>query len=112
MIEPGNIVLINMLQSDGNYKLRPALILKKLPKYNDLLVCGISSQLGQYIEGYDEILKEDSIDFIQTGLKKSSVIRLFFIAVVPNENISGSIGSISSSLHQDLLNRLARFLTL
>ncbi len=32
MIKPGNIVLINMIQSDGNFKLRPALILKELPK--------------------------------------------------------------------------------
>lgn len=111
MIKPGNIVLINMVQSDGNFKLRPALILKELPKYNDLLVCGISSQLNQFLNNYDEILSEESPDFIQTGLKKSSVIRLFFIAVVANDNIAGSIGKISTSLHRELLNRLSNFIS-
>lgn len=38
MIKPGNIVLIYMLRSDGNHKLRPAPIIKELPTYTDLLV--------------------------------------------------------------------------
>ena len=111
MIKPGNSVLINMVQSDGNFKLRPALILKELPKYHDLLVCGISSQLNQFLNNYDEILSEENPDFKKTGLKRSSVIRLFFIAVVANENIAGSIGKISPTLHRELVKRLANFIS-
>jgi mRNA interferase MazF len=109
-MQPGNIVLIEMPQPDGTYKLRPALILKILPKYNDFLVCGISTQLKQYVQGFDEILYNQQSYFLQTGLRESSLIRLFFIAVVSNEKVSGSIGSIPVILHRQLLERLAGFL--
>jgi hypothetical protein len=53
-MKAGNIVLVDFPQSDGRSKLRPVLILKLLPKYNDFLVCGISTQLNQYIKDFDE----------------------------------------------------------
>lgn len=77
-MKEGDIVLIDLLQSDGNLKLRPALILKKLPKYNDFLVCGISTQLHQYIKNDDEILDGNDTHFHHTGLYKTSLVRLFF----------------------------------
>lgn len=109
-MKTGSIALIDLLQSDGSYKLRPALILKELPKYNDFLVCGISSQTNQYLKDYDEILNEEDEHFASTGLRKTSLIRLFFLAVVPNPRIAGSIGKIQPALHQDLLQRLAKFI--
>jgi mRNA interferase MazF len=36
----GEIILANLPQADDNFKLRPVLLLKQLPGYNDLLVCG------------------------------------------------------------------------
>jgi mRNA interferase MazF len=76
-MKEGNIVLVDLPQSGGGSKLRPALILRQLPKYNDFLVCGISTQINQYIKDLDEILNEDDIDFDQTGLNKTSLIRIF-----------------------------------
>ena len=105
-MQPGNIILINLPQSDGSYKLRPALILKLLPKYNDFLVCGICTQLHQSIQGFDE--KETY--FPETGLRKTSLIRLAFRAVVSTEKISGSIGKIQPTMLKDLLQRLATFI--
>ena len=70
-MKAGNIVLVDFPQSDGRSKLRPVLILKLLPKYNDFLVCGISTQLNQYLKDFDEILSEQDIHFKQTGLHKS-----------------------------------------
>ncbi len=110
-MQESKIVLIDFPQSDGGSKVRPALILKRLPKYDDFLVCGISTQTGQFIKDFDEILNERSIHFSKTGLHKTSVIRLFFLAVVSAENISGSIGKIPDSLHKKLLERLSKFLT-
>ena len=55
-MKEGNIVLVDLPQSGGGSKLRPALILRQLPKYNDFLVCGISTQINQYIKELDEIL--------------------------------------------------------
>lgn len=106
----GDIILLDLLQPDGSIKLRPALILKQLPKYNDFLICGISSQLHQYIQDYDEILSETNPDFHRTGLRKTSVIRLCFLAVVQEERIAGTIGNIKAPLHKALLERLAAFL--
>lgn len=39
-----------------------------MPKYNDFLVCGISSQLKQYIKDFDEIILTTYSDFPNSGL--------------------------------------------
>src|SRR6266536_4673535 len=109
-MKEGDIVLINLLQSDGSYKIRPALILKLLPKYNDFMVCGISTQIHQYIKDLDEMLDENKTNFSATGLRQTSLIRLSFLAVTPGTRIRGSIGKIDASLHKQLLQRLADFL--
>jgi len=44
-------------QADGKIKIRPALILRIMPNYNDLLVCGISKQLHQCVKEFDEIIR-------------------------------------------------------
>lgn len=56
-MKEGDIVLIDLRQSGGGSKLRPALILKKLPKYPDYLVCGISSQVNQCIQEFERDTK-------------------------------------------------------
>ena len=109
MIE-GGITLTSLPQADGGVKLRPVLVLKQLPGFNDFLVCGISTQLHQLIVGFDELIDNDSNTFIQTGLRQSSIIRLSFLAVLPNQKIAGSIGKIEVGLHQILLQRLAKYL--
>jgi mRNA interferase MazF len=109
-MKAGDIVLIDLLQSDGSSKLRPALILKQLPRFHDYLVCGISTQLHQNIQNFDEILKEDDPYFDETGLRKTSLVRLFFLAVVPDDRIAGAIGKVPTSLLKDLCNRLASFI--
>jgi mRNA interferase MazF len=97
-------------QADGSVKLRPVLILKELPGYRDFLVCGISTQLHQEIKGFDAILDGKSNDFKQTGLRQTSLIRLCFLAVLSRSQIPGSIGKINRELHQQLLERLAKYL--
>lgn len=99
-----------MPQSDEKTKLRLVLLLKKLPGYNDFLVCGISTQLHQFIKNFDEIIDEKSDAFIETGLRQSSIIRLGFLAVIVNHKIAGSIGNINKNLYKTLLNRLGNFL--
>ncbi len=99
-----------MRQADGKLKPRPVLILKVMPKYNDLLVCGISSQLSQFIEGFDEIIKSVDFDFKESGLLKSSVIRIGFLSVLPQSSISGAIGRIEDSRHKRLLKNLSDYL--
>jgi hypothetical protein len=57
-------------------KLRPALLLGKLPgDYDDWLICMISSQTRHYTPQFDEMIQDQDSDFAQSGLKSASVIR-------------------------------------
>ncbi len=79
-------------QSRG--KLRPALVLRKLPGlYDDWLICMVSSQLTQHIDALDEHIKEDDQDFKDSGLKTESLFRVSRIAVVEESIFLGVIGS-------------------
>jgi mRNA interferase MazF len=66
MIKKGDIAL-TILPQDGTQKRRPVLVLSKMPGfYDDFLVCAISSQLQQFIDGFDLIIhKSDSVFKIQ-----------------------------------------------
>jgi mRNA interferase MazF len=86
------------------------LILRQLPGYGDFLVCGISTQLWQAIPDFDELVSKSDDDFSKSGLKESSVIRLGFLAILPNERVLGSIGKISHVRHNRLLRTLSAYL--
>jgi mRNA interferase MazF len=75
-----------------------------------MLVCGISTQLHQYVPGFDEIIMPTDADFAASGLVAPSVIRLGFLAVVPRRNILGTIGVIAPERHQRLLQALSHYL--
>lgn len=55
-MKEGDIVLTPIPQADGNVKNRPVLIFQEMPSYRDVLVCGVSTQLHYYIQGFDEII--------------------------------------------------------
>ena len=107
----GDIVLVPLPQADGQLKARPGLVLRNLPPFNDLLVCGISTQLHQEAKGFDDIIATDDADFADSGLRATSLIRLGFLGVVPTQVIMGSIGTVDPNRHQKLLQRLADYLT-
>lgn len=109
-MKEGDIVLTPLPQADGKIKLRPALLLRQLPPHNDFLVCGISSQARHEVKNFDEMIKSGDDDYKQSGLLHSSLIRLGFLAVIPVKDIVGSIGSISSKRHRQLLSNLTSHL--
>lgn len=106
MVE-GDIVLTPVAQADGQIKNRPALILRQLPPFGDMLVCGISSQVQQEVVGFDEIVYTTDSDFAASGLRLTSLIRLSFLAVLPVNRIIGTIGSLARTRRQRLLRNLA-----
>lgn len=97
MIQDGQIVLFPFPQTDlSTGKLRPALILRRLPgPHDDWLICLISSQLRHEVPGVDEILYDTDSDFADTGLKTTSVIRVTRLAVVSADTLQGTIGSLT-----------------
>ena len=109
-MKEGDIVTAYIPQSDLTFKKRPALLLKKLQKYDDFIVCGISSNIHQYIKGFDEIISKENEEFNNTGLMHDSVVRLGYLSVLPKERIVGAIGYISKELQNILLKRLSNYL--
>ncbi len=109
-MKEGDVILVPVSQANGAIKNRPGVILRELPPYKDFLVCGISTQLHQLVRGFDEIISSEDIDFISSGLKTKSLIRLGFLSVLPRNKIIGSIGSISSERHKKLIRTLSDYL--
>lgn len=106
----GDVVLTPLPQADGRTKPRPAILLRQVPKFNDWLVCGVSTQLHHEVVGFDDVVQQPHSDFGSSGLKAPSLIRLGFLAVLPSEALLGVLGSISPERHERLLQRLGEFL--
>ena len=106
----GDVILTPVPQADGVVKNRPAIFLREMPPYRDVLVCGVSTQLHREVKGFDDIVQSTDSDFAPSGLRRASLIRLGFLAVVPRNAVIGSIGSISSKRHKRLLKRLSDYL--
>lgn len=109
-MKEGNVVIVAMPQANGTVKNRPAIILREMPPFQDLLVCGVSTQLHQEVKNFDEIISPTDSDFTASSLVGKSLIRLGFLTVVPQSQIVGAIGSISSIRHRRLLEKLGAYL--
>lgn len=108
-MKAGDIV-IAILPQDGLQKRRPVLILKVLPRYNDLLVCAVSSQLYQYTDGLDIILESTHPAFTESGLNRTSVFRITNIATLSQEDVEGTVGCLQHELFRNVIENLTGFL--
>lgn len=108
-MEKDDIILASLPISNGSYKIRPALILSFFPPYGDYLVCGISSKLHQNIKEVSFLISEKDSFFKSSGLQTSSIVRLNYIAAIPENIIAGKIGSIPKVIYNTILNK---FITL
>jgi len=112
MIQEGQITLLKFPQTDQTLgKLRPALVLRKIPgPYDDWLICMVSSQLSQELPEFDVVVYKNDPDFEQSGLKTSSIIRVFRLAVVNKDILLGSIGNISGERLNLIKSRLSSWI--
>jgi mRNA interferase MazF len=110
---PGNIIAVQFPFAYRNQaKLRPALVLGRLPGENDdWLTCMISSRLRNYVPGFDEIIAASDADFPDSGLKVPSVVRVGRLFVVERQLMPGAIGKISPQRLQKLRTQLTSWLT-
>jgi mRNA interferase MazF len=108
-VKPGDVVLIALAQIGGTApKLRPALLLGDLPgPYQNLLLCGISTQLHQFVAQWDEFVRASDADFAASGLHRDSVIRLSYLHAADPSEIAGVIGSIEPARLSRLRQRLS-----
>ena len=112
MKKSGQIVLFRFPRTNlSNGKLRPALLLGKVPgPFDDWLICMISSQIHQYVADFDDIVREGDSDFSQSGLKVTSVIRVGRLAVVDGQLLVGAIGEISEERLRRIKQRLSEWI--
>jgi mRNA interferase MazF len=110
MINEGEVVLTPLPQIDGRVKNRPVLVLRRMPPFGDLLVCGISTQLQRAVVDFDEFIDPADADFATSGLKAASLIRLGYLAVLPSHSFLGRIGAVSDERRLRLLQNLCRHL--
>lgn len=106
----GDIALAPLPQADGQAKNRPVVLLRCLPPFGDFLACGVSTQLQQQVQDFDEIIGPGDQEFSGSGLKAVSLIRLGFLAVLPDTALLGKIGTISPERRLRLLGNLCRYL--
>jgi mRNA interferase MazF len=109
-IAPGHIVLAELPHHDGTTKKRPALLLAPMRPYGDYLACGISTKLRHLVPNFDEVMLLDDTEFSKSGLQFQSLIRLGWLALVPETSIEGSIGRISDERLHRLLRSLIEYL--
>jgi len=112
MVKEGHVVLFRFPQTDlKEGKLRPALVIKKLPgEYDDWLICMISSKSYQFNKELDKIITPEDKDFQESGLKTESVIRVSRLAVVEKDILIGRIGKISSERLKRIKDKLGKWI--
>lgn len=111
MKEAGQIVLTPIPYTDlSGAKLRPVLMLRQSPRFDDWLVCMVSSRIEQADAGFDEVLHAEDPDFVASGLKAPSVLRLSRLAVLNGSLLLGSIGAIADDRLVRVRHRIARWI--
>lgn len=112
MKQAGQIALTPFPHTDlSGSKLRPVLLLRKASqRFDDWLVCMVSSQLNQAEAGLDEFLLPEQPDFTKTGLKVPSLLRLSRLAVLDGGLLKGAIGAIDPDRLRRIRQRLGHWL--
>ena len=73
-MKEGDVVIVPLSQADGSVKNRPAIILREMPPFKDVLICGVSTQLRQAVKDFDEIISQSDADFGTSGLREDSLL--------------------------------------
>jgi mRNA interferase MazF len=111
-MKPGDVILIQLPQAAGGPpKSRPALVLALLPgAYQNVLICGISTQLQDLQPDWDDRIEPGDADFSQSGLHRVSAIRPSYLYGADVREILGVIGRVDSVRLNRVRRRLAQLL--
>ena len=113
MPKPGHIAYVQLPNTDLTQgKNRPVLVLGKSPgKFDDWLICPVSSRQYQATPGVDELVNASDADYTATGLAVPSVIRICRLAVVEGSLLIGAIGSVDAARLARVLASLRKWIT-
>ena len=78
----------------------PFTVLCRVRSFEDLVVCGITSQLRLLVSDFDEITSPGDEDFEAASLRTQSLIRLGCVPTVPLAGIKGQVSRLVDDLSQ------------
>jgi mRNA interferase MazF len=112
MPKPGQIAYVQLPNTNLTLgKNRPVLVLGRCPgKFDDWLVCPVSSRQYQATPDVDELVNADDVDYSATGLAMPSVIRVCRLATVESSVLTGAIGSVGSKRLARILSNLRKWI--
>jgi mRNA interferase MazF len=110
IVQRGSVVLVRYPFTDlTGAKVRPALILTPdhlLPRLEDVLCLFISSMMPEELLPTDFILEPGHAPFLQTGLKRRSVLRTHKLALLHKALVLRVLGAGDPSLMYEVNQRL------
>jgi len=111
-MNPGDLILVKFPRTDLVMgKLPPALVVAISPgRYPDILLAMVSSQIHQTIPDFDEMISSTEPDFIRSGLKVDSVVRLSRLVTVDISIPEARLGRISAERLHRIRSRLVAWL--
>ncbi len=94
-------------------KVRPALCLtNSIGEYRHVIVAFITSQQPNDISNTDVMIEAADSDFVTTGLRVTSVLRLHRLTTLPMSLIQRELGSLSASLRKQFTAKLTKLFDL
>ncbi|GIW59799.1 MAG: hypothetical protein KatS3mg087_0865 [Patescibacteria group bacterium] len=93
-------------------KLRPALIISKARGRHEIIVIAYITTKKSVLLDTDIVLDNNDDSFIQTGLKRTSYIRLHRISTAQLSKLKGEIGILPEKYHQEVKDKLKLLLEL
>lgn len=70
----------------------------------------ISSQIHHRTHDFDDVIETTDLDFVQSGLKNTSLVRVGRLAVVNESLLLGAIGEVDASRLARIRTNLANWL--
>lgn len=110
-MEKGDIVRVSLQESDGTYRARPALLIRKILPYNDWLLCAISGSTHLFQEEFDVLITKEHPDFSSSRLKHQAIIRTGFLFTISEIHIEGKIGTISQDTFKTVITNLVSLIS-
>ena len=84
-------------------KVRPAVVVSRSDRQGrDILLAFITGQQPSTLAPTDLLVEDSHPDFPQTGLKKSSVVKLDKLVTIETSILLGELGELSTTLLQEM----------
>ena len=107
-MKQGKIILIPFPFAElTNIKLRPAVLISTTQdKYQDLILCAVSSVIPDNLSGFEIILKPTSLNL----LKIQSIIKVDRIFTLKKEDMIAELGELSQEESQAFKSKLKKLI--